>query len=230
MIIKELTLFSKKIKQEENFYNKTLGFEITEKQKDKFSVKIGQSKLTFQESNQHHQYHYCFLIPRNKLNEGIQWLKKRLQLIDIENGRVIQRFESWNADSVYFYDGSGNLAEFIVRYDLENNSDLPFEISDILGVNEIGMPVQNVETMNDQLEKELNTRFWKGDKKRFGTNGTQEGLFLLPNYKVKKNWFPTSLKVTPSPFDAIIVNKNRTYKINFENEKLNIAKMIQDSR
>jgi len=36
----------------------------------------------------------------------------------------------------------------------------------------------------------------KGDLERFGTNATQEGLFLRINNEVKKTWYPTEVAST----------------------------------
>ena len=222
MKIKEITLFTNQLEKQSAFFSETMGLDIIEKKDNKFSVQIGWTVLTFQKSNIDHKYHYCFLIPSNKLDESIEWLKKRLEIIKIEGNRIKQKFESWNAESVYFYDGSGNLAEFIVRYDLENNLENGFDLSQILCVNEIGMPTNDVEKINSVLEKELNSKFWKGNLNRFGTNGTQEGLFLLVNHELKKIWFPTELETEPSPFNATIEVNKKTYGIEFKKEKLKV--------
>lgn len=220
MNIQELTLYTEKIDAEKEFYGKTLGFDLLENSADHFSVNIGSTTLRFRKTDTPYRFHYCFLIPANQLQPGIEWLKKRVAIIEIEPGRVIQRFETWNADSVYFYDGSGNIAEFIVRYDLQNESSAEFDNRSLLCVNEIGMPTRNVRALNAQLEQELNTPFWKGDLERFGTNGSQEGLFLLPNYEIKGVWFPTDLRITAEPFQAKISNAGTTYSIDYKNEVL----------
>jgi len=77
------------------------------------------------------------------------------------------------------------------------------------------MPTRDVEKTNSKLQKYFETEFWKGDPKRFGTNGTQEGLFLLPNYEIKEVWFPTSVKVKPAPFEICFEHKGKVYKMNF---------------
>jgi len=147
---------------------------------------------------------------------------KRTVAIAIENGRKIQNFESWNADSFYFYDASGNVAEFIVRYDLNNSMEEAFDVSAVLGINEIGIATNDIQQINKQLQSELGTEFWKGDLERFGTNGSQEGIFVMANYKLKEIWFPTTLKTTPEPFDAIIENKGQGYSVEFRDEELKI--------
>ncbi|WP_405211917.1 hypothetical protein [Dokdonia sp. Asnod2-E02] len=102
-----------------------------------------------------------------------------------------------------------------------NNNDFDeFDISKVLGVNEMGMPTADVKKTNDQLQNELQIEYWKGDIDRFGTNGSQEGIFLLPNYNLKDIWFPTSIKIKPEPFEAVIENKEREYHIEYRNEKI----------
>jgi len=222
MKFKKLKLYTNKLEAELKFYSETLGFEILEQKSNSFSVKVGWSELSFEKSKNEYKYHYCFLIPANKLNEALIWMEKRTEIVNIEKGRKTQNFESWNADSFYFYDASGNIAEFIVRYDLKNNDNSDFDISKVLGVNEMGMPTTNVKMTSDQLYNELKVEYWKGDIERFGTNGTEEGIFLLPNYNLKDIWFPTTIKIKPEPFEAIIDNGEKEYHIEFKNEKIKI--------
>lgn len=223
MKFKQLKLYTNKFESEFQFYSQTLGFKVLQKKEGLFSVKVGWSELIFEKSEKEYSYHYCFLIPSNHLEKALDWMEKRTKIIDIENGRKVQNFESWNADSFYFFDGSGNIAEFIVRYDLNNNATGDFDISKVLCVNEIGMPTSNVRKTNELLELGLDTKFWKGDVDRFGTNGSQEGIWLLPNYQYKNIWFPTSLKITPQPFEAIIENNKKECKVSFKNERLEIT-------
>ncbi len=220
MKIRKLKLYTNKLELEKIFYSQTLGFEITESNSNYFTLRIGWSELTFEKTEKEYKYHYCFLIPSNKLEQAMEWMEKRVRIVDIENGRKTQRFESWNADSFYFFDASGNIAEFIVRHDLNNETNTDFSISDVLCVNEIGMPTNNVEKINNELKNNFGTEFWKGDIKRFGTNGSQEGLFLLPNYEIKDIWFPTKIELKPQPFKALIENNNQKYELEYKNEKI----------
>lgn len=220
MKFKKLILYTNKLEEEQDFYSNTLGFEITDQNPTSFTAKIGWSELTFKRAELERKYHYCFLIPSNQLTQALEWMEKRVEIIDIENGRKTQNFETWNADSFYFYDASGNIAEFIVRYDLKNDSNGSFDISKVLCVNEIGMPTKNIEKLNTQLELEIKTSLWKGDLKRFGTNGNQEGIFLLPNYEIKDVWFPTQVKIYPEPFETFVENEGKEYLVKFINERI----------
>ena len=221
MKILKLKLFTNELELERTFYAQTLGFQIIENTAVSFTAKIGWSELTFQKANKKHTYHYCFLIPSNRLEKALNWMEKRVQVIDIANGKKIQSFESWNADSFYFYDASGNIAEFIVRHDLDNGISTDFNISEVLCVNEIGMPTTTIEKANKELLQHFGTEFWKGDFKQFGTNGSQEGLFLLPNYTLKKIWFPTSsVKINPEPFEILLENNGTSYSMAYSNKKI----------
>ncbi len=222
MKLKKLQLGTHRLDEEKVFYSVTIGFPLTNDTADGFTVRIGWSELEFIRSKEPTPYHYCFLIPAHKLEEGLKWMDERVEIISIENNRKIQHFESWNADSFYFYDASGNIAECIVRYDLNHPTYRAFGIDDFLGVNEIGLPTESIVETNRYLEQHIGSSFWKGDLQQFGAHGSQEGLILLPNYKTKKEWFPSDVKITPSPFEAFIENNNTGYVLSFRENILNV--------
>lgn len=222
MKFKEITLYTNQLENEINFYNKTLGFPIQHQNEQEFSVQIGWSKLTFKLSTEPHFYHYCFLIPKNQLLEAKAWMEERLDLLSDEHAQTIQLFESWNAEAFYFFDGSGNIAELIVRHDLEYENSEPFNYDSFICMNELGMPTTRIKEFNQKLENEMNSFFWKGNFERFCTNGTQEALFIIPNYKLKETWFPTDLKIKTDPFSAIIENDSKLFKVEYKEEQLKI--------
>ncbi|SNR14695.1 VOC family protein [Tenacibaculum jejuense] len=224
----QLKLYTNKLESELLFYSETLGFEIVHQSKNSFSVKVGWSELIFEKSEQKHQYHYCFLIPSNHLYQALEWMEKRTEIITIEENKKTQNFKSWNADSFYFLDASENVVEFIVRHNLKNEETSAFNLSKVIGVNEMGMPTKYVSKINDQLEKELNTKFWKGDIERFGTNGDEDGILLLPNYEIKKHWFPTNSPIKAQPFETIVEHKETIYKLVYQNEVLHTKKLTAE--
>ncbi|MFT5723423.1 MAG: catechol 2,3-dioxygenase-like lactoylglutathione lyase family enzyme [Bacteroidia bacterium] len=209
MKIKRLTLYTNTLEAEKIFYTDTLGFKTIESSDQQFTVKVGWTELTFRLSDRKHTYHYCFLIPANQLKEALVWVASRTDIVSIEGHRTIQNFETWNADAFYFYDASGNIAECIVRYDLMNESVEAFDLDQMLCINEIGLPTNDIVKTNAQLKQEIGSDYWKGNTHRFGTNGDQEGLLLLANYDVKKEWFPTETKIIPEPFNVVIEHNNK---------------------
>lgn len=224
MKINELTLYTNKIAEQKHFYESTLGLTVQQEDSDTFSVQIGWTKFRFQRSIEEYRYHYCFLVPANKLDEAMQWLSTKVDIIATDGDEKVVFFDTWNAHSFYFYDAAGNLAECIVRHDLQNLSDASFSLTSFLCVNEIGLGTDDISTTNQQLEDALGTRFWKGDKERFATNGSQEGLFLLPNYNIKEIWFPTGIAIKPNPFNAVIENEGHLYRFHFINGEIQVSK------
>lgn len=222
MKIRKLQLFTNKLEKERQFYTEKLGFPCIALTPTSFTVKIGWSDLTFVQSDEAHIYHYCFLIPSNKLHEALVWMTKRTDILLNADGHQTTRFESWNADALYFYDASGNIAEFIVRHDLNNVSNHTFDNEQVLGINEIGLPTNNIPTTNKLLESSLGTSFWKGDVQRFGTNGDQQGLILLPNYSVKDTWFPTHKPLLPVPFEAQIEENDAMFNLLVDFDEVSI--------
>lgn len=223
MKIREITLFANQLSEQLYFYKNILGFEITHENSRNFTFQVGFTKITFERSEQKYIYHYCFLLPCNQLEAAIKWLNPRLDILKIEGERVIENFDTWNAHSIYFYDGAGNIVEFIVRHDLKNQTTKErFDLSQILCLNEIGMPTSDAKKINQQIEKELNSKYWKGDLERFGTNGTQDGLFLLVNNEIKKEWFPTTLQTQSSPFYGVFEVENYLYALQFKNARMNV--------
>jgi hypothetical protein len=161
------------------------------------------------------------MIPCYQLEQALTWMEKSVVIVTDADGLKTHHFDSWNADAFYFFDASGNIAEFIVRYDLQNDNQADFDISRVLCANEIGMPSQNIAKLNEHLNQEMKTDLWKGDLDRFGVHGDQEGLFLLPNYKIKEVWFPTRVKIQPEPFEAIMEADGKKYEVEYRNENNN---------
>ena len=224
MQINKLTLHSNNIVSQVAFFKDILGFEVVNKV-DLISITIGTSTLEFVNTPVYGKYHYCFLIPCNQIEEAKDWLSNRLDLIPVVDNNYIANFESWNANAIYFYDGDGNIAELIARHDLQNESNEEFGIHSLLSINEIGTPSFHIRALDAQLTEEIGSTYWKGDKDRFSTNGNQDGLFLLPNYNIKKTWYPTEIELLPLPYTATIIQNGNAYKIKYKGERMSIKKL-----
>ncbi len=205
------------------FYEDKLGLDIVSRTDTKTIISVGWTELTLLKSEKVAPYHYCFLLPSNKLQEAIEWASERLELIHIEKDKVVQHFDTWNADSVYFFDGDGNLAEFIVRHKLDNKSEASFNSSQILCVNEIGLPTSEIKKIGQQISDHLGSTFWKGNTERFGTHGDEEGLILLPNPKIKYTWLPTEISLRPVPFVSSLVHDSKSIDMSFDGFQVSIS-------
>lgn len=225
MKIIELELKTNKLNENKQFFTQILELDLIENSENYFSVQIGWTKLKFITSDQENIYHYSFLIPKNQLQNAYNWMKNKVEILETEKNNVFSNFEAWNAKSFYFYDGSGNLAEIITHYNLDYQTDAEFDQNSILGISEIGLPTTDIEATNKLLEEKTTSKFWKGDFEIFGTNGSDEGKILLPNYAIKTTWFPTTNKIIPTPFTVILENDNQYSKAIFDNNKLNISNL-----
>lgn len=215
MKIRELQLFITDLESAKSFYTNTLSFRLIEENKTQFSLQIGWTKLTFIQSDQSYTYHFSFLVDKNQFEYTYEQMKNKVEILEIESNNQFAFFENWNAKSFYFYDGNGNLAEIITHLDLEFNHHESRNNLPVLGISEIGLPTTDIKEVNQILEEKTTSKFWKGDFERFGTNGSDEGKILLPNYLIKETWFPTNIKIVPAPFIAILENNDHYAKAIF---------------
>lgn len=223
MRIKQLDLYTQDLTAQREFYIGTLGAKLMNESITSFTIEIGWSQLTFIESKEKHEYHYCFLLPENQLIEALNWFEKRIPIVETEEGKIVH-FENWNARSFYFYDGSGNIAECIVRHDLNNQSDKTFDFNSLQGVNEMGLPTPSIPDTLAQFNAHFPLEIWRGDTDRFAGCGDLEGLFLLPNYSVKKIWFPSEIEITPTDFTCVVDVNDQNFEVSFKDSDIQIQK------
>jgi len=195
MNILEIELLSDDISKTELFYNEVLGLPTISKNESSVSFATVATKLTFRSSeNLNPVYHFAFDIPNNKLLEAFDWIEKKTEIMEVVPPNKIADFYNWNAKSFYFYDNNGNILEFIARYDLDNQSQKPFDGASILSVSEIGFVSKNVEQQSEEMyEKYSLTVFPKQPKlNKFIVLGTDTGLFIL--VEENRDWYPTNKK------------------------------------
>ena len=195
MRILEIEIQTDNIKETETFYSEILGLQLVNKNQNSISFKAGQSKLTFIKSdNINPKYHFAFNIPNNKLEEAILWSKSRLSLIENDENGIIANFESWNANAIYFYDNNNNIVEFIARFDLENSTEKPFDISVIESISEIGIVTDKPLDLAETLIESYNLVYFNKSTKseKFAALGNDNGLFII--VETNRKWYPTEQK------------------------------------
>lgn len=198
------------------FYTQNLGFKILDHDSTSVSFQIGSSILKFIENRNFDSiYHLAFNIPENKLDEAIKWCKNRVDLIPIENESVITRFESWNANAVYFYDNNGNLLEFIARHDLNNSQSEPFDTKSILNISEIGIVHEKPLELGQNLinQHQLNFFSKNANSEFFAAIGNDEGLLII--VKPNRNWYPTQTPSESNKTQVLLENNNKITELNF---------------
>ncbi|OXA80966.1 Glyoxalase/Bleomycin resistance protein/Dioxygenase superfamily protein [Flavobacterium aquidurense] len=216
MKLQHIAIQTNNIQKTEAFYKDVLELKILEKRSDSVSIHVGSSVLQFIENPEFDSiYHFAFNIPENKLEEAIQWCEEKVDLLIIEDKRIIANFETWNANAVYFYDNNGNLLEFIARHDLDNFQIKQFSSRSVLNISEIGIVHENpMELGTELIEKHGLDFFAKNyNSENFAAIGDDNGLLII--VKPYRNWYPTQIPSKSNKTDIRIENKGVQTKLNF---------------
>ncbi len=222
MNIKRLTIYTKNLAAQRDFYTKVLNLKTCNQAENWVSFILGKSVLRIEQRKEATPYHFAINIPANQGIEALSWLKTKVEILKY-NGKELQDFPGWNAEAVYFYDKDNNIVELIARKNLKNESDSPFDQNSFLEISEIGLPTKDIKPVFNSLNTTCGLEFFDGNFERFCALGDDTGLFICVN-KLVKDWFPTNDKAHSSDFSTIITEKGENFLIKFYNEKLEISK------
>ncbi|CAZ96789.1 VOC family protein [Zobellia galactanivorans] len=218
MQIKELTIYSSKIKEQSEFYAQVLGLPQIEESANKLSFQCGKSILHIEFNADTSPYHFAINIPANKELEALNWLKSKVKILK-DGDREIQDFDFWNAKAIYFYDSDQNIVELIARKNLNNPSDQKFGLDQFLEISEIGMPTTDIQKKYDRLARLTGIEIFDGGFERFCAIGDEHGLFICID-KALKDWYPTNDKAFSSAFEIELVEKGKAYRLAYKNGKI----------
>lgn len=189
MRIQELSLQTQHLAEQKEFYSTTLGLPLLAETVDSFIVQAGATQLRFQAKEQDALYHVAFTIPRNTFTTAKSWLCKRVLLLR-KDGEDEIFFANLNARSLYFCDAANNILEFIVHYNLEQETTRAFGPTEILHVSEIGLPVEDVPALATMLKDTLNIEPYSGPvSESFAFLGDIYGQLVV--VKTGRPWLPT---------------------------------------
>jgi len=217
MNIEAIEICTTDIRQTELFYTEVLNFRLLEKNKEMISFVAGDSVLTFR-SDVHLErpiYHFAFNIPNNQLKEAIKWLNGRAYLltVDTEKDSYVADFSSWNANAIYFQDNNGNILEFIVRYDLDDQSEFPFTGQSITCISEIGLVTDDVHeyirTLTASHDIQLFTK--QAPQPRFAALGDDHGLLIIS--ETGRDWFPTTIPARKFPLKIMVSTEHGKFNL-----------------
>ncbi len=219
MKIKKLELYTSNLDTQIDFYANILGLDIIKNSEDTVEFQIGNSILRFVQNDNFKPYHYAINIPSNMEQEALEWLKQRVDILCYD-GNEIQYFDFWNAYAIYFYDKDKNIGEFIARKELDINSSKPFSQASLLGISEIGIPTRDVKSEFELLNDVSAIPIHSGNLKRFCAVGDEEGLFIIINKNLKKEWFPTKDIPLSADFKIEFSTNGNTFYFEYKNEQL----------
>lgn len=199
----ELSLQTRHLAAQKEFYCATLGLPLLAETADSFIVQAGTTRLHFQGTQQDVLYHVAFTIPRNTFSQAKSWLHQRVSLLR-KDGEDEVFFANLNARSFYFCDAANNILEWIAHYDLGHETEGAFGPADVLHVSEIGLPVEDVPAQAAILEETLDIKPYGGPiSENFAFLGDIYGQLVV--VKIGRPWLPTdTVRATVSPVQLTI--------------------------
>jgi len=221
MQITELIVYTSNLKAQKEFYCNTLNIPLNSESEDHIEFVIGNSVLTFKYKSDSKPYHIAINIPSNKEYKALAWLKERVIILKYFDDEIID-FINWNAKSIYFYDADKNIIEFIARKNLKTDTSVTFNSESLLEISEIGIPVNHIVQVYNNLHNTCNLDIYFGNFDHFCAIGGERGLFIVID-KNRKNWFPTNDKAFASEFKVNILVNKQQYTVNFSKGELTIV-------
>jgi catechol-2,3-dioxygenase len=218
MKIEFLTLYTSRLKEQQDFYKDILGLPVKNVKEKSFQVEMGYTVLEFRQQDSATPYHYAVHVPPKQVEPALDWLKERVEILK-DDGNEIVEFPAWKARSVYFYDADKNIVELISREDLFPETAEGFSEAGFLGISEIGMATADVEEKFRFLNDGFGLQKFSGDYTRFCATGDDEGLFIIINKEIK-DWIPTGDAAFASPFEIEFSVKGASSRIAFYNDRL----------
>jgi catechol-2,3-dioxygenase len=204
MHIMELRLHAHDLDAQRRFFGQTFGISPVSASPQYLSFQIGHTRLTFEHAPAGSGiYHYALHLPEHQFDDAVAWLSARSPLLQNRAGQHRFFFEQWNAHAVYFADGDGNLGELIARHDQPSTRSAPFSGEALLGVNEIGLVVDEVPATVAKLHQACGiTPYQDASNPEFTAVGDMDGLFIV--VKQGRPWLPTGQPAEPRWFVATV--------------------------
>jgi catechol 2,3-dioxygenase-like lactoylglutathione lyase family enzyme len=210
MYIEQLQLSTHRLATLKHFYTVILGLPLIQESATMIELRAGRTRLIFTQVRDGSSpfYHFAFTIPDNKLALAKAWMRERKLLLsegsldEIDHGL-------WNAQSIYFYDPAGNIAECIVRHNLRNGREGPFSPKDILCVSEIGLVVDRGLDTVGALEIALDEQTYYHRNEEFSALGNDDGLLIIA--KRERRWLMTDKPATGYPVHVTLKGKKNLH-------------------
>lgn len=206
MKILRLDLYTHDPARTRAFYTQRLRLPVVSESATHLTVQAGRTRLTFRAVAQPvAPYHLAFNVPTGSL-ERIQQVLGLTYLPTHIPGQNLAHFSDWRAWAGYFYDETGNLLEFIERYDLRPESETTTAQGFIECVSEIGIATEDVPYACRQLTRRYGVPLFGKATPRFdfAALGDDSGLFILA--QVGRKWLftetPAALNYCRVTFEA----------------------------
>ena len=216
MKIETLSILTADINATTDFYRDILQLPLIAQNDISVSFQAGYSVLNFITANDGQPtYHFAFNIPCNQIEQALDWLKEKVEIIPETDNNIIADFTNWNAKAFYFYDNNRNIVELIARFDLHNESDEYFSGTSIVSISEAGIPVNDVEQTCAELKSKYGFDYFAKQPplKGFAAMGDDEGLFIIVD--INRNWYPTQQHSAAFYISMQVIHENEKIEITY---------------
>ncbi|HEU5423284.1 MAG TPA: hypothetical protein VFU72_07080 [Nitrolancea sp.] len=190
MHIARVRLTADNLPAQRAFYAGTLGLRVVATEAAAFTVRAGDSLLTFAQGHAGGPYHLAFNVPRARFQEAQAWLAARAPLLT-RDGADEFAFTSWAARACYCADPAGNILECIARQTIADGAAAgPFGPAALRCVSEIGLAVVAVPAAAAALSAQFGLPPYGDVSATFAALGDERGLVILA--AIGRPWLPTT--------------------------------------
>lgn len=199
-----------RINELRSFYADALGF--VDIGGSETSMVVGASRLTWRVAASEREpfYHFALLVPGQRFAAALAWVGQRVDLLELDGDPVV-RFEDWNAQALYFHDPAGSIVELIAHLDIVGPAcaSAPFDASELLGVSEIGLVVQDKRHAATALRAAVGVELWPAaddlaldDTHDLSFLGRKAHTLILTS--PGRGWLPTARPAEVHPVDVVL--------------------------
>ncbi|WP_018757744.1 VOC family protein [Paenibacillus terrigena] len=118
MRIKHLKLKTNKLHEMREFYITLLQMELSEQTNTSFTVRVGNTLLTFEGAKEDTFYHYAFSVNKMNYEELVQRIPTFTPLLADNDGETLFFSGLWQRSQAYFKDPQGNILEILPSTEL----------------------------------------------------------------------------------------------------------------
>jgi hypothetical protein len=215
MRVLKLTLASADLRAQSAFWGGTLSLPVRSDGYDALEVRLRSSVIRFERASPgtDPRYHFAINVPPFSIEQAAAWITERHQLLafhgdpDEEEGATIVRTDR-GASTLYFHDGTGNVAELISSPHIGGCLQQPFGADSLLEVAEIGIATTDVDGTRAAVQETFGTRvLWGGREGSLLTAiGDDHGVVIVA--PIGRGWIPVGLPARPLPTSIIGVGRS----------------------
>ncbi len=202
MKILRLMLETGNIEKMKKFYTEMLEMPILRAKEKVFTVRAGNTHITFQQGSTHEARLYHFALRTNLSFFEYMFKKLKGKNVNLLPNSEGQLSGYWKGRQVYFTDPDGNIVEILEREIPDGDINPGWH-----DVCEIGFPAESVEDISEFLSPINNVNHAESDTFRF--YGDEVGTFVL--VKEGRNWYPTDRPATIHPI--VVEVEGDTYQV-----------------